>query len=190
MFGSCEQALCCCCRCAWGPDMAPLSEPIDPEKCLGDWYVQYGIPAVAAVEDGGHNGKEHYTMDPITKRVKVAYTFNEGSFAGKVNASGQIGRVASPNGTHWQTKPIIGGCTFPCWINYYVVDVDRTNYEYMTASAPGAWWVYVMTREQVVDDKVLEPRLEVLRSKGIDMSKLRRMPQQKAGQVEGVMVRE
>lgn len=190
MFGSCEQALCCCCRCAWGPDMAPLSEPIDPEKCLGDWYVQYGIPAVAAVEDGGHNGKEHYTMDPITKRVKVAYTFNEGSFVGKVNASGQIGRVASPNGTHWQTKPIIGGCTFPCWINYYVVDVDRTNYEYMTASAPGAWWVYVMTREQVVDDKVLEPRLELLRSKGIDMSKLRRMPQQKAGQVEGVMVRE
>ena len=37
---------------------------------------------------------------------------------GKVNESHQIGRVAasSSNGTHWQTKPIIGCCTTGCII--------------------------------------------------------------------------
>ena len=81
------------------------------------------------------------------------------------------------NGTHWRTKPKIGGCTLPFWLDYYIIDVDVENYQYLTASAPGAWWLYIMTRKQCVDDADLAPRLEVVRAMGVNMDKLKRVPQ-------------
>ena len=64
---------------------------------MGDWYVQYGIPAVGLLENGGHNGRERYHWDESTQRVSVTYTFNEKSFSGRVNESTQIGRVVASN---------------------------------------------------------------------------------------------
>ena len=162
------------------PTIAPLDVKIDPVKCMGEWYVQYGIPAAPFLENGGHNGLEFYEWNEQKQRVSVTYTFNEKSFAGKVSKSGQIGRVApgDTNGTHWQTKPVIGCFTFPVWLTYYIVDIDPENYDWLTASAPGAWWLYIMTRKKVLTDAELQPRLDVVEKLGVDMSKLQRMPQQ------------
>lgn len=160
------------------PDIKPLEKQIDPKKCMGKWYVQYGIFAAPFLENGAHNGLENYEWDEAKQQVKVTYTFNEKSFDGKVNKSGQKGRVApgSKFGTHWNTKPVIGCFTFPVWLDYYIVDVPD-DYSYLTACAPGAWWCYIMTREKVVDDATLEPRIALLEKMGVDRKKLVRVPQ-------------
>ena len=40
------------------------------------------------------------------------------------------------------------------WLDYYIVDIDTTDYSYLVASSPettgfGAW-MYIMTRQQVM----------------------------------------
>lgn len=161
------------------PVPVALDSKIDPKRCMGTWYVQYAIPAAAFIEKGAHNGTEQYTFDDKQGSVSVTYTFNEGSFDGPINRSMQRGRVSpkSTNGTIWNVKPIIGPCIFPVWLDYLIIDLDTAAYSYMTASAPGGWWLYVMTREQEVTDATLEPRLEVLRKFGFDCNLLTRMPQ-------------
>ena len=36
---------------------------VDPQRCMGTWYVQRAIPALAALENGAHNGCEEYVWD-------------------------------------------------------------------------------------------------------------------------------
>lgn len=123
---------------------------------------------------------ENYEFDEATQRVTVTYTFNENSFNGKVNKSGQKGRVApkDANGTHWNVKPIIlaaCGITLPIWLDYYILDVPD-DYSYLSCAAPTGWWCYIMTRKQICTDEELAPRVEHLKSLGIDTSKLIRVP--------------
>ena len=119
-------------------------------------------------------------MDKATGRVTVTYTFNAGSFDGKISKTGQRGRVApnDANGTHWQVKPIIGCCTVPFWLEYYIVDV-ADDYSYLSCVGPafGSYWCYIMTRKQEVDDASLAPRVAALAEIGVDTSKLIRIPQ-------------
>eukprot|EP00614_Pseudopedinella_elastica_P002526 CAMPEP_0172597774 /NCGR_PEP_ID=MMETSP1068-20121228/17739_1 /TAXON_ID=35684 /ORGANISM="Pseudopedinella elastica, Strain CCMP716" /LENGTH=170 /DNA_ID=CAMNT_0013397371 /DNA_START=9 /DNA_END=521 /DNA_ORIENTATION=+ len=163
--------------------ITPVAKKIDPMKCMGDWFVQIAIPT--AFDRNAHNGMERYEWDEKRKRVKVTYTFNQGSFAGRKNTVYQVGRVhpKSENGTEWQVAPWIGFCYLPSWLPYVVLEVDEENYSYLVASSPStggmAPWLYIMTREQVVADSVLEPLKAAAANAGWDMSKSERVPQQK-----------
>ena len=171
------------------PKFEPAAKKIDPMRCMGDWYVQSGV-AILGAERTGFNHLEQYEWDAANSRVNVAYSFNEMSPTGKVNASTQIGRVkpGDDNGTHWQVKPLIGCIRVPVWLDYYIVDVDTENYEWIVAAAPSGWWIYIMTRTKCVDDAVLAPHHELLRSKGVNMAKVTRFNQSGAADAHALPV--
>merc|ERR1712038_138282 len=165
------------------PKLQPLQKKVDPQKCMGNWYVQWGIPAVPALERGGCNGLEEYTYDEQTGKVQVRYTFNQKAPDGPINESFQVGRVKPGDayGTTWQTKVRFGSCIVPYTLPYYILECAE-DYSYLTATgpvftAPGGSWLYVMTREKVVDDASLEPRFAALRQMGVDLELGARMTQ-------------
>lgn len=67
-------------------------------------YVQVAVPT--PFDSTAHNGLEQYTWDDDKKRIKVKYTFNDGSFSGKETVVYQKGRVNpnSENGARWQVN--------------------------------------------------------------------------------------
>ena len=82
----------------------PLNRQIDPLKCMGDWYVQRGIPAANFLEKNAHNAKENYAYDEKTQTVAVTYTFNDNGFDGKLVTTTQKGRVKNDLGTEWGVR--------------------------------------------------------------------------------------
>lgn len=70
----------------------------------------------------------------------------------------------------------------PIWLDYVVIDIDTTDYSYLVASSPETTgfgsWLYIMTRQQCVTDKQLEPLRTSAAKAGWDMSKSIRVPQQ------------
>jgi len=165
----------------------PARIKIDPLRCMGDWYVQCLVPASNWLERTAYNGKENYTYDEKTGNVKVTYTFNKGSFDGPVVTTYQKGRVRTNHkdsfGTSWAVRPYLGFLYIPFYIPfelpYHIIDIDPVHYSFITCSAPDGAWMYVMTRQQTVDDAFIAPMLAKLAAMGFDMAKVRKMQQRK-----------
>jgi lipocalin len=164
----------------------PLNVKIDPMKCMGNWYVQVAIPT--PFDRNATNGLEEYTWDEKKQRVRVKYTFNAGSFTGKLNTVYQLGRTnpKSDNGTRWQVAPWIGLCYLPSWLDYHIIGIDAEDYSHMVACSPTtggmAPWMYIMTRDKVVTDEFLEPLKKIAGDAGWDMTKSERVLQQPLAQ--------
>mmetsp|Transcript_114744 Transcript_114744/g.307650 ORF Transcript_114744/g.307650 Transcript_114744/m.307650 type:complete len:174 (+) Transcript_114744:1274-1795(+) len=162
--------------------VAPLERKIDPLRCMGNWYVQVSIPT--PFDRGAANGLEQYEWDEERQRVMVKYTFNSGSFEGKTREVAQVGRVhpESEHGTTWQVAPWLGLFYLPFWLDYIVIDIDDRDYSYMVCSSPStgglAPWMYIMTRQKVVEDDYLKPMQATAVKAGWDAAKMERMPQQ------------
>ena len=138
----------------------PLKTKIDPVKCMGNWYVQVAVPT--PLDSGASNGLEQYSWDAEKERVSVVYDFDTPK--GKKMTVQQIGGVTDKEfGTTWWVKPKIGFFYLPFKLPYLVIDVDTENYQWLTASSPKttgiAPWLYIMTRDQVVTDEYLAPRI-------------------------------
>ena len=156
----------------------PLKTKIDPVKCMGNWYVQVAVPT--PLDSGASNGLEQYSWDAEKERVSVVYDFDTPK--GKKMTVQQIGGVTDKEfGTTWWVKPKIGFFYLPFKLPYLVIDVDTENYQWLTASSPKttgiAPWLYIMTRDQVVTDEYLAPRIALAEKAGWDMAKSERLPQ-------------
>ena len=84
--------------------LKPLDKTIDPLSCMGTWYVQRQVPALAILEAGARNGVERYSYDPENERIDVRYTFNRRDAPDDaVTTVRQRGWVKSDR-----------GCSYPC----------------------------------------------------------------------------
>lgn len=173
-----------CTKGAMAVNIAALATKIDPMKCMGNWYVQVSIPT--PFDRNAHNSCENYVWDERNQRVRVTYTYNDGSFNGRKKTLFQVGRVdpSSDSGTKWQVAPWLGIFYLPAWLPYHIIDIDAENYSYLVASSPStggmAPWLYIMTREKVVADDYLEPLKAKCAAAGWDMGRSERVPQQAA----------
>jgi lipocalin len=70
----------------------------------------------------------------------------------------------------------------PTWLDYYIIGIDAEEYSYMVACSPTttgmAPWMYIMTREKVVDDEFLEPLKKIAADAGWDADKFERVQQE------------
>mmetsp|Transcript_42112 Transcript_42112/g.119060 ORF Transcript_42112/g.119060 Transcript_42112/m.119060 type:complete len:247 (+) Transcript_42112:111-851(+) len=163
------------------PKVSALGTAIDPVKCMGDWYVQRGIPASSSLEKDSYNNKENYAWDEKTKRVAVTYTLNSPT-TGKLVTTTQIGKVKEDKlGTTWLVKPKLDfifpylPVHFPFWLEYLVIDADAECKEHMIVSAPeGALipWMYIMTRQKAEPDENMEKHMQFVKEKGFHLKKI------------------
>mmetsp|Transcript_12911 Transcript_12911/g.27896 ORF Transcript_12911/g.27896 Transcript_12911/m.27896 type:complete len:94 (-) Transcript_12911:937-1218(-) len=68
--------------------------------------------------------------------------------------------------------PWLGFFYLPFSLPYYIIDIDTNDYSYMTAAGPSIKgnWLYVMTREKVVEESKIQKMLEVVEKNGFDLS--------------------
>jgi len=149
-----------------------LDTDIDPQRCMGTWYVQRAIPAVKFLEKDARNGKEEYSWDKQKNRIDVKYTFNAGSLNGPLRTVRQVGWVTNKKGTKWAVSPRIGGIRFPFKLPYLIIDIDTKNYTYLTATGGLNSWMYTMTREKKPSAKLLQELEARVADYGFDMTRV------------------
>ena len=159
-----------------GSALQPVQRKIDPQRCMGKWFVQRAIPAVAALEKTAHNGCEVYKWDPELKRVEVTYTFNAGSFDGPQRTVRQKGRIENAEGTQWAVSPQIAGFGLPVQLPFLIVDVDDVEYSYLTCTGGLNSWLYIMTRDMQPDATMMENLEKTVENMGFDMGNVISMP--------------
>lgn len=151
--------------------LSPLDATIEPRACMGTWYVQRQIPALALLEDGARNGVEQYEWDEATGSFSVCYTFNRrGKPDDDVTTVRQRGWVASEQGTLWQVAPVLGGFCPPVRLPFVIIDVDPAAG--MVCAGGLDSWMYVLTREKRPDGALIDPLLATAAAAGLDMAKV------------------
>ena len=160
------------------PQPTPLDATIKPIDCMGTWYVQHQVPALALLESGARNGVELYewTSGEDGADFSVRYTFNrKGAEPDAITTVRQRGWVASEEGTRWAVAPWLGKFYAPVRLPFIMLDVDPAAYMVCTGGLKS--WMYVMTRERQPDAAVLDACLATVEAAGFDMSKVMRMEQ-------------
>ena len=149
---------------------------IDVQRCMGKWFVQRAIPAVAPLEKDAHNGCEHYTWDSANSRIDVTYKFNAGSFDGPMRQVKQRCWVQTDQGTTWAVSPQIGGFGLPIKLPFLITDIDDVDYSYLVCSGGAGSWMYVLTRDKQPDDALMSRLEKTVQAAGFDMSAVLTMP--------------
>ena len=149
--------------------LTPCGTAVDPKACMGTWYVQRQIPALALLERGARNGVETYEWDDAKDRFSVSYAFNRRGKEGTTTVR-QRGWVASESGTTWQVAPLLGGFCPPVRLPFVLLDVKPASH--MVCSGGLESWLYVMTRERQPDEALLDRLLGSVEQAGFDMSKV------------------
>ena len=152
--------------------LTPLQTPIDPMRCMGNWYVHRSIPT--AFDSNVCNGLEEYTWNAQAKRVQVKYTYNSGALDGPPGEFYQRGWVKDKElGTTWGVSPKIGPFHLPFTLPYYILDIDTKDYSYVVCAGTPGPWAYVMTRStKPPAESDLKKWLGVLEAAGLPMAKL------------------
>ena len=160
------------------PQPTPLDATIQPKDCMGTWYVQHQVPALAFLEGGARNGMELYEWNSEADGgdFSVRYTFNRKDAApDAITTVRQRGWVASDKGTSWKVAPWLGKFYAPVRLPFIMLDVDPAKYMVCTGGLKS--WMYLMTRERQPDAAVLDACLATVEAAGFDMSKVMRMEQ-------------
>jgi lipocalin len=153
-------------------ELQPLDATIDPRRCMGTWYVQWQVPALAFLEAGASDGTELYTWDEAKDRFDVRYTFRRKDAADdQITTVRQTGWVEE--GTRWKVAPKVGPLGLPVRLPFLILDVDPE--QYMVCSGGLSSWMYVMTREKQPPGELLDACLATVAKAGFDMDTVLRM---------------
>ena len=155
--------------------LAALEKKVDPRSCMGTWFVQQQIPALALLEDGARNGVEEYTWDEENGHFSVRYTFSRSGGDAKMTVS-QRGWIASENplGTRWEVAPVLPifgrSVCLPVRLPFIVIDVDPDAY--LICSGGLTSWLYILTRERQPAGSLTSACLATVEAAGFDMQRL------------------
>ena len=156
--------------------LQPADCTVNPQRCMGKWYVQRAIPAVNVLEKNAHNGVEFYEWDSENEFIDVTYTFNAGSSEGPERRVKQRGWVQTTAGTRWAVAPRIAGFGIPVKLPFIIIDIDDKDYSYMTCTGGLNSWLYIMTRDMQPEPTIMQKLEETVENLGFDMSKVISMP--------------
>jgi len=144
-------------------------ERIDLERYMGDWYVQGHIPTFP--EKGAVNSIESYRlMDDGSIAVQNTFRFEDpDKKPRKLTARARIKDTAT--NAEWRIR-FFWPIRFPFLVEYLDQDYTKT-----IIGLPGKQFVWIMSRERVIEESDYNRMVEMVRSDGYDISKLRRVPQ-------------
>jgi len=141
---------------------------VDLQRFAGDWYVIANIPTL--IETEAYNAIESYSK-PLDGKVSTTFTFNKGSFNGEEKIYKPTGFVREGTGN------AVWGMQFvwPFKAEYRVIHVD-SDYQFTIIGRSKRDYVWIMSRERVIDSFDYSRLLKIVSDEGYDLSKLRRIP--------------
>ena len=168
-FGVLGSLLLGACQAAPRPALQTVAR-VDIARFMGAWYVIASIPTF--IERGAHNAVESYTQDEHG-RVLTTFRFNADRFDGPLKVHHPVGYVRREgDGALWGMQFI-----WPIRADYRIVYLDA-DYTQTIIGRERRDYAWIMARTPSIPDADFARLVEVLRTQGYDLSRLKLVPQQ------------
>ncbi|MDP9090336.1 MAG: lipocalin family protein [Pseudomonadota bacterium] len=143
---------------------------VDLPSFMGDWYVIANIPTF--IERDAYGAVESYRLDG-DGTIDTTFTFRKGGFDGKT-------RRYKPRGFVYDHESnAIWGMRFvwPIKADYRILQVTP-DYQRTVIGRDKRDYAWIMARTPSISDADYAELLDLLRTQGYDISKVRKVPQQ------------
>jgi len=144
---------------------------VDLNRYAGDWYVIAAIPLSA--EKDAYNAMENYRIDE-KGTIPTTFTFNKGAFDGKKKTYHSRAFVRDKNSNAvWGVQFI-----WPFKAEYRIMYLNN-DYSQTIVGRTKRDYVWLMARTPSISEADYQSRLKLIQDEGYDISKIRKVPQQK-----------
>jgi len=160
--------------CAVAPKLSTLTIPsvnnVDINRYAGNWFEIARLPQ--SFEKGLVNVTATYEIRPDGK-ISVINQGYKGSAAGKPSKA---------KGTAWIPDPKSPGVLkvrffWPFTGVYKIINLDLKEYTYSVVTSNSKKYLWILSREPVMNDKTYKELVEFTRQNGFDVDKLIKVPQ-------------
>lgn len=148
------------------PSIATVPQ-VDLPRFMGDWYVIAAIPT--AIETEAYNAIENYKLEP-DGTIATTFTFNKGSFDGKLKTYQPHGFVVENTGNALWGMQFI----WPIKAEYRIAYLDE-DYTQTVIARNARDYVWIMARTPTISDADYAQLTEFVAKLGYDIKKLRRV---------------
>lgn len=152
--------------------LAPIATvpQVDLKRFMGDWYVIAAIPT--AIEKESYNAVENYQLNK-DGTIATTFTFNQGSFEGKLKTYRPRGFVVENTGNaRWGMQFI-----WPIKAEFLIAHLDDQYTETIIARNARDY-VWIMARSPDISTEAYTALVEKIRDMGYDIQQLRKVPHQ------------
>lgn len=152
----------------------PYSKTVDwvnLDQYLGKWYVIANRPTM--FETDAYNATETYSFNQETGKIDVDFNYRKGDFQGPEKKVPQTAWVSNQQtNAHWK----ISLWWLPFNLDYLIIDLDPF-YQWTVVGVPNQKYLWVMSRQPVMEEAQLNEILKNISNKGYDTSHVNRVPQ-------------
>jgi len=129
---------------------------VDLKRFMGDWYVLAG--RFTFLEKQVHNAVESYAWNEAKQRIDIGFTYNKGSFDGKVKSIPQTGWIENKTtNSHWKVSPF-----WPIKVDYLIIALAE-DYSWTAIGVPNQKYLWIMAKSPQNAETVIVKALEVLK---------------------------
>lgn len=142
---------------------------VDIERFMGDWYVIANIPTF--IEKEATNAIESYRLDE-DGNIATTFTFFKKSSPKKMvkyTPKGYI--IDKKSNAEWRMQFL-----WPFKSKFLIINLDK-DYQNTVIGHPSKKYVWIMSRNPVVENNEYQKIIENLSSIGYDISKIKEVPQ-------------
>ncbi len=139
---------------------------VDLQRYLGTWYE------IATIPQRFQKGCVGVTADYSLRKngdIQVVNTCFQDTLQGKVRAARGKARVVDRT-TNAKLKVTF---FWPFWGAYWIIGLDA-DYRWAIVGHPSRTYLWILSRTPQMDDALYEELLELIASKGYDLTKIRR----------------
>lgn len=147
----------------------PTVPSVNLPKFMGDWYVIAAIPT--AIETEAYNAIENYKLND-DGTIATTFTYNKGSFDGKVKTYRPKGFVVENSGNALWGMQFI----WPIKAEYRIAYLDP-DYTKTIIARNARDYVWIMARKPVLSNAEYTELTNLVGKLGYDLKKLRKVPQ-------------
>ena len=154
--------------CASPQDLKTV-ESVDLTRYMGVWYDVASYPT--RFQKNCYNTVAEYTM--VDGYVKVRNSCRKDSFNAELSSIEGKAFVVKGSGNSKLKVQFF----WPFKGDYWIIDLDEINYRYAVVGHPSREYLWILSREKVIDPILLEGIKQRLRDQAYDVEKLRMTPQ-------------
>lgn len=151
--------------CSGQPKFSHTVERIEIEQYMGTWYVQAG--RFTPFEKDVFNSVERYSWNQKKEQIEIDFTYNQGSFDGKLVSMPQTGRIYNKEtNSHWKVSPI--------WFlqfDFLIIAHAKDN-SWTVIGIPDQSYLWIMTRERHPGEALVKSIIEEVRELNYNLENL------------------
>lgn len=152
-------------------NMKPIEtvEYVDIDRFMGDWYVIANIPTF--IETDAHNAIESYALNE-DGTIATTFTFHDGAPDGELKTYTPTGFIVD------EQSNALWGMQFiwPFKAEFRVIYLDD-DYQTTIIGRSKRDYVWLMSRQPVIEDSSYRSLLAFMQAQGYDVSKVQKVPQ-------------